>query len=443
MRWFRRPKSPVPLLLYLEWVLIAIALLTAFSPLPPAYRPGWMRQEVHSQVRPPDGLPGYGRRRLTGPQHLPRRPGFPAGVAVSIASLGLMGLRLPGRSQKAPIRWLYAGLGFGFSWLAVAFGGQGASFFSALLLVVAIRACLLFPWRGRIVVALLAYGSFLLWAFLRLHGLAHRASDPLHGLILTLTFNSSLLFGLVLVFVLLLVGALLSEQQSRRELAEANRQLREYAILVEDRAILQERNRIAREIHDSVGHNLTAQSIQLENAALFLPENPQRADRHLRQARELGREALKDVRASVATLRSHPLQRSFLPTLSHLIEDFRRTAAIELESHLAVEDTPPTEIAIALYRVVQEALTNIAKHAGATRVRLSLVEESGQFHLKIRDNGCGFNPRENTTGFGLQGMGERIAALDGEFELVSSPGEGCKIEVKLSKNKRHDSSSVG
>ncbi len=354
-----------------------------------------------------------------------------------------MGLRLPERSRTPAIRWVYIACGFTFSWLAVVFGGRGVSFLSALLLVVVIRACLLFSWRDRIAVAIFAYGLFLLWVFLRLRPLAGNWADPIQGLVLTLTFNSSVLFGLVLLFVLLLVGALLSEQESRQKLAEANQQLREYAMLIEDRAISQERNRIAREIHDSVGHHLTAQSIQLENAALFIAEDKQRAARHLQQARELGKEALKEVRASVKSWRSHPLKQSFLQALSQLISEFEATTSVPVASNLQIPDTLPLDISIVLYRVIQEALTNISKHAQATKVDLFLLENSREFALKIEDNGCGFNPAQNTTGFGLQGMGERVMAVGGHFDLNSSPGEGCKIEVKIWKNQHHDSSSVG
>ncbi|RAQ44357.1 sensor histidine kinase [Arthrospira sp. O9.13F] len=446
-----RRSFPVPLLLYLEWVLLAIALLTAFSP-PVIHSPGQQGQghRIHRHIHRPETITdnqqrrsGYGARQRNRNWGHYRSRRFPLGILVSIGSLGLMGLRLPERSRTPAIRWVYIACGFTFSWLAVVFGGRGVSFLSALLLVVVIRACLLFSWRDRIAVAIFAYGLFLLWVFLRLRPLAGNWADPIQGLVLTLTFNSSVLFGLVLLFVLLLVGALLSEQESRQKLAEANQQLREYAMLIEDRAISQERNRIAREIHDSVGHHLTAQSIQLENAALFIAEDKQRAARHLQQARELGKEALKEVRASVKSWRSHPLKQSFLQALSQLISEFEATTSVPVASNLQITDTLPLDISIVLYRVIQEAFTNISKHAQATKVELFLSENSREFTLTIEDDGCGFNPAQNTTGFGLQGMGERVMAIGGHFDLNSSPGEGCKIEVKIWKNQHHDSSSVG
>ncbi|WP_286146611.1 sensor histidine kinase [Limnospira platensis] len=195
-------------------------------------------------------------------------------------------------------------------------------------------------------------------------------------------------------------------------------------------------------MHDSVGHNLTAQSIQLENVALFLAEDKQRAARHLQQARELGKEALKEVRASVRAWRSHPLKQSFGQALSQLISEFEATTSVPVASHLQIGDTLPLDISIVLYRVIQEAFTNISKHAKAKKVQLIISENNREFYLKIEDDGCGFNPGQNTTGFGLQGMGERVMAVGGNFSLNSSPGEGCKIEVKIGKNQDHDSSSI-
>jgi signal transduction histidine kinase len=142
--------------------------------------------------------------------------------------------------------------------------------------------------------------------------------------------------------------------------------------MIENQATLQERNRIAREIHDSVGHALTAQSIQLENAALFLTEDAEKAALYLQKARQLGKEALQNVRQSVATLRNYPLQeRSLKILLENLIQEFKRTTGIKIESEIALVSSLSGEMTTALYRVVQEALTNVSKHSEANQVVLS------------------------------------------------------------------------
>lgn len=474
MQRFHWNNHPFRLLLYLEWILLGIAVLTVLTPprlptflrrLPP------VREHIHRHLPPNRARPQLDRRLpLTSPKRSPelesprprrrfsRKGRFPLGVLASIGVLGLIGLRLPLRSRPRFAQGLYTGLGFGLSWLAVLLGGRGSGFFSALLLVVVIRACVLFPWRGRVLVAIAAYASFLLMLVLRIRPLGFPliSLDPLatssqgerlefiRRVVFTLTLNSALLFGLVLVFVLLLVSALLAEKQSRQELAQANQNLRQYALLIEDQAILQERNRIAREIHDSVGHNLTAQSIQLENTAMLLPTNVEQANRFLQKARQLGATALREVRQSVAALRSHPLQgQSLEAALVRLAQEFEQTTHIQMQSHIHLPVSLPTDVAIALYRIVQEALTNVAKHSQATQVQFDLVNGPMGIDLDLTDNGRGFSPDENTTGFGLQGMRERTQAVGGTFKLSSQPGQGCTIHIEIPQRRNHDPSPTG
>ena len=410
-------KHPFRLLLYLEWVLLGIALLAAFAfLLPHPHHPF----HPHSQI-------------------------LNLGAILSIATLGIMGLRLPFGSNL--VRGVYITLGFTLCWLGVLLGGRGQRIFPALLLIVVIRACLLFSWKGRIFAAFAAFCSGILldiMSWLRISPLGIPLGRPLprmlrrlppeelQSVLFGLTFRSALLFGLVLAFVLLLVGAVLAQHQSREKLVIAHRRLREYALKIENQATLQERNRIAREIHDSVGHYLTAQSIQLENTALFLAEDRDKAASHLQKARDLGKEALQNIRQSVASLRNNPLQgRSLEAILDRLIAEFKLNTGIAIASEIDLASSLPMETTTALYRIVQEALTNIAKHSNATTVSLTVKEEAGKIYLSLQDNGCGFNPTENTTGFGLQSMEERTAALGGNFALISQFGQGCLIKVEI------------
>ena len=412
-------KHPFRLLLYLEWVLLGIVLLASFSLLLP---------HPHRHFYPSV-----------------QRTILPLGAILSIAILGVMGLRLPYGSKL--VQKIYISSVFGLSWIAVLFGGRGGRVFPTLLLIVVIRACLLFPWRERIFVAIFSYASFLfvqVISFLDIRPLGIPLGRPLtrlmhrlplgevQNVLIGLTINSALWFGLVLAFVLLLVGAVLAEHESQEKLAIANRRLRQYALTIENQATLQERNRIAREIHDSVGHSLTAQSIQLENATLFLGKNQEKAAYHLQQARQLGKDALQNVRQSVATLRNHPLKnRSLNIAVEKLIEEFKHNSGMAIAFNINLSTSPSIEITTALYRIVQEALTNISKHSNATQVHLTLAEKNNRIYLYIQDNGQGFNPTENTTGFGLQGMRERTESLDGKFELISKPQQGCEIRVEI------------
>ncbi|MGL5938984.1 MAG: sensor histidine kinase [Waterburya sp.] len=408
------------LLLYLEWVLLGIALLAAFT---------WTIPRPHPHHHP----------------HLSPSIWLTILGIACIALLGVMGLRLPSSSKL--ISKVYIASGFILSWLTILLVGRGERVFPALLLVVVIRACLLFSWSGRILIAILAYASFLTLQIMSLMGvspwgislgrplppvLRRLPSEELRRVLFGLAFNSALLFALVLAFVILLVSAVIAEHESRTKLVQANRRLREYALQIEDQATLQERNRIAREIHDSVGHYLTAQSIQLENTAVFLARDQIKAASHLAKARQLGKDALANIRASIATLRTNPLQeRSLLTTIEELILDFESNTNIAIASEIDLISKLPTEVNTALYRIVQEALTNISKHSQATKVNLSLKETGLKILLSIEDNGCGFNQIDNTTGFGLQGMKERTAALQGKIAIISKYGQGCRINVEI------------
>ncbi|ELS04163.1 signal transduction histidine kinase [Xenococcus sp. PCC 7305] len=420
-------KHPFRLLLYVEWVLLGIALLSTLSFVIPNSR--------HHLVSHP--------------------PLFNLGAILGIVALGIMGLKLPFNSNKI-IKVVYITVGLGLSWLVALLVGRGERVFPALLLIVVIRACLLFPWRGRIFVAVVAYFSFFsiqIMSLMRFNPLGIGLTRPLprflrrlppeelQRVLFSFAFNSALLFAFVLAFVLLLVGAVLAEHDSRNKLVTAHRRLRDYALQIENQAILQERNRIAREIHDSVGHYLTAQSIQLENTALFLMQEPEKADNHLAKARKLGKEALENIRASVATLRKNPLQERSLETiLERLITDFKLNTDITITSKFELVNPLATEVTTAFYRIVQEAFTNITKHSNATIVELDLQETAVKIQLSIKDNGCGFNPTENTTGFGLQGMQERTEALNGNFMVISEYGKGCQIVVNIPLSLNDDSS---
>ncbi|KAI9130865.1 sensor histidine kinase [Acaryochloris sp. CCMEE 5410] len=411
-----RSNHPFHLLLYLEWILLGVALLTLFVPFP-------RHHFLLPHITPRGGLR------------------FPLGIFLSILALAGLGLKLPiHQSQK--VKALYTCLGFLLCWTTVFMGGRFRDFFTPMLLIVVIRACLLFPWRQRLIVASVAYGSFLVRLMTGVQRIRPfpRAGPPppwrgrglSQDLLASLQLRSALLFGLVLVFVLLMVGALLTEHQSRTELAAANQRLRQYALMIENQATLQERNRIAREMHDSVGHSLTAQSIQLENVDVWMATDRAKASDHLAKARSLGKEALQNVRHTVATLRNNPLQgQSLSQALSNLTQEFERTTSIQVQFATHLETPVPREMAAALYRLVQEALTNVSKHSEATQVTIELTEQEMELFLNISDNGKGFLPEKNTTGFGLQGMQERTVALGGLFELQSQPQTGCHIQITI------------
>ncbi len=386
--------QPFRFLLYLEWLLLTIVAFieTLPSPLQPS----------------------------------PRAP-LPV-ILMIIVGFGVLGLKLP--AGKLLHKVTHTSLEVGLIGLASAVGSN--RIFPFLYLILVIRSCLVFKLPGRLVVTGLAFGLFLVTLNYRVQTLDFEALPAMRGSWWFIVVSFALLFGLSLVFVLMLMNAMLSERQSRDQLALANEQLRQYALRIENIAILQERNRIARDIHDSLGHALTALNIQLESALKLWPSNPTKAQMFLAEAKRLGSTALQEVRQSVHALYAEPLQgRSLEAALRSLTEDCQRATGTLPTCRVQLPGSIPVEISLAVYRIVQEALTNICKYAAATEVTIQLETRANILHLIIQDNGQGFDLNQNTTGFGLRGMRERTLALGGRFELDSAPGSGCRITAQF------------
>jgi signal transduction histidine kinase len=350
----------------------------------------------------------------------------------AIATFALMGLRLP--SEKLGTKLVYTTLEFGLILLSATKLDLSPRSVFLLCLVLVMRSCQIFKRVGQLVVlglSLLIYGTVLLS-----RPIVH---EKFKVTVWDWRLSNILLFSLTLVFALLLINALLAERQSREQLEIAhqqleitNQQLRSYALRIEDQATLQERNRIAREIHDGLGHTLAAQTIQINNALLFWQSNNDKALTFVKQSKQLGAEALLEIRRSLSVLRSNPLQRQSLESaIQKLLTNFQQTTGIEPECKIDLPLFLSTELNTTLYRIVQESLTNICKHAQATSVTVELIAHAGMIHLSIEDNGKGFKPTQNTTGFGLQGMRERAVALGGQLNFHSQPGTGCGISVSL------------
>lgn len=226
---------------------------------------------------------------------------------------------------------------------------------------------------------------------------------------------------------------------SNTRLAAANARLQEYSAQVEELSVIRERNRIAREIHDTLGHALTLLSVQLETATRLQARGDPRVHEELAQARQVARACLKDIRRSVQALRpDEDSAGSFQEHLQGLVAaceaacpQTRITLDLDEARHALTPD-----LRLTLYRCAQEALTNVRKHAHATRVlvRLSTSDgPQGQVELTILDDGQGGGmlPTQAATGFGLQGMRERVTLLSGTLRAGSEPGRGWRVEVLL------------
>ncbi len=221
--------------------------------------------------------------------------------------------------------------------------------------------------------------------------------------------------------------------------SSANSRLQEYSAQVEELSAVRERNRIAREIHDTLGHALTLLSVQLETATQLEARGAPRLHEELLQARQAAKACLTEVRHSVEALRPDEASAGSLQEqLRKLVAEFETTCRetqITLDLEEATHPLNP-ELCLALYRCAQEALTNIRKHARATKVLLRLSTSGGQeeqVELTVLDNGQGSTPEHEyqASGFGLLGMRERVALLDGTLRAGPEYRGGWRVEVVL------------
>jgi signal transduction histidine kinase len=192
-----------------------------------------------------------------------------------------------------------------------------------------------------------------------------------------------------------------------------------------------ERRRLARELHDETGQALTSILLGLRSLEEFVEGDDERAA--VADIRRLAVETLQDVRRLAVELRPKALDDFGLEAaLERLTDTFgeRTGLAVDFVARLGDEQLP-AEVATALYRIVQEALTNVAKHAQAHTVSILLTRKNGQVALLIEDDGCGFDPQRPADGFGLQGVRERVDLLGGSLQVESRAGAGTTLAVEV------------
>jgi len=254
-------------------------------------------------------------------------------------------------------------------------------------------------------------------------------------------WSSTLVNGLTAITAILFVAAFADmrrkEQQTREraerlmaELKKANAQLAAYASQAEELAMTQERNRLAREIHDNLGHYLTIVNVQLEAAKVVMDSDPVRALDAMNKAQDLTQKGLSRVRESVAALRESPISnRPLSEAIASLIKE-TQSSGIVTEFEVSGEPIAlESKVALALYRAAQEGLTNVCRHARASRVDVLLDYQPGEVCLQVRDNGVGAS--QTTGGFGLLGIRERMNLLGGKLEIETGVGKGFRLTASV------------
>jgi signal transduction histidine kinase len=195
-----------------------------------------------------------------------------------------------------------------------------------------------------------------------------------------------------------------------------------------------ERTRLSRELHDEIGQTLTALRIEISRALADWRSRSPAIETRLEEARLLAEKTVATVRDISALLRPSLLDDLGLePALQSLVEDFSRRSGMRcVLAGDGLDDNLPDAHRTCVYRVVQEALTNCAKHSSATHVEIRVGQAGGQLRLEASDNGKGFSLDAHViAGLGILGMRERVAALGGELSIESAPGEGTRLWVRL------------
>jgi signal transduction histidine kinase len=331
-------------------------------------------------------------------------------AALAVLAYGWIERQAPSRRRGLAVAYVVVQLALGY----LVFGAAGAGVGATLLLMVLVsQSVLLLPLPAAALVT---------------------AAVPLVHV--GMTWGDGLRNGLGILaaaaFTVVVTELLRREQRARVELADANARLRGYAAQAEELATTQERNRVARDIHDGLGHHLTVVQMQVQAARAVLSSDPEKADAVLARAQQQSTEALAEVRRSVAALREPRTVRPLGDALEALAAD---TSAAGVPTELEVTGTvrvlsPETEES--LYRAAQEGLTNVRKHAAAGRARLLLTYgDDGTVRLEVRDDGRGTAGFADGPGFGLLGVRERTSRLGGTVDVLSAPGHGTTVRVAV------------
>jgi signal transduction histidine kinase len=235
----------------------------------------------------------------------------------------------------------------------------------------------------------------------------------------------------------MVVRLIAAQRAQRRSLAEANARLAHHAATLEQLAISRERNRLARELHDTLAHTLSGLAVQLEATRSLWERDPGGARALLDASLVATRAGLSESRRALQALRAAPIEELGLPrALQRMADSAAERSGLALDLRLPERDLElPPDIEQCIYRVAQEALENVVRHAEARQVAVHLLYDRQRVALLVRDDGQGFDSTQvdATQRLGLRGMRERARLVGGQLELTSQPGVGTSIHLILCK----------
>lgn len=313
------------------------------------------------------------------------------------------------------------GLGFAISWMAV---HEAVTF--AIYMALFGEAIGMFGLTRRGLLASLYYFTL---AFISIQQVLATISPTL----LAITAIPVLVF--VVIYVVLYRRQTDAREQAQTlaaELESANRQLTEYAAQVEDLTIAAERQRMARELHDTLSQGLAGLILQLEAAEAHLAQNrPEKARQIIAQAMQKAREALADSRNAINNLRENHLE-ELEDSLRREIDRFEAATGIPCIFHAQQTPPLPDSVKETILRAASESLANIARHARASEAAVTLSVNENHLQVEIKDNGRGFDPQNIPSGhYGLLGIRERIRLIGGQLTLHSAPQKGTILTIEI------------
>jgi signal transduction histidine kinase len=243
------------------------------------------------------------------------------------------------------------------------------------------------------------------------------------------------------------VAELLGENQLQYQLIqEQNQTVLQYSQQVEQLTLLEERNRMARELHDTVGHTLTSVIMGMDAVMYLIDLGPEKAKERLEVLRDVTRNGLEEVQRNIHHLEAPGEVKSLGRALSGIAGEFAVHTATQIRMEKEGEEYPlPKQVRLTLIRCLQESLTNAKRHGQATSVLILLRFEEEQVSLRIEDDGVGMSDLQ--FGFGLQAMRGRVAAHQGMLDVKSAPGEGavvhCTIPLRGAREDEGDTLAAG
>lgn len=236
-------------------------------------------------------------------------------------------------------------------------------------------------------------------------------------------------YASLFAFLLLVMTFLRRQVLQGQHLKDLMGELKARSLELEELAVVKERNRIAGELHDTLGHTLTGALVEMEGAKILVEKDPVKAREKITSSREQVKKALQQLRESVRTIRDGGALQELIPSIRSLLKEMERNLNIKIESRLdTIETIDPIQQKVILL-ALQEAVTNGLKHGAADHFEVELSREGGMVNMVIRDNGKGAEPL--IFGFGLSTMRERFQSLGGNITALSSPNDGFTLAMKL------------